>query len=291
MKSVYFICSNLTSNETLVSLYENKFLSGVIIDDYNNPRNNFIIDYCKKENIKISNDLNILLTIKVDLILVSNYPKLIPKQILDLHNIINTHWSDLPKYRGIHSTAWAILNGEKNVAVTFHVMEEEFDTGDIIFKGYVDVEEKNLMDIHKELRLLQSEIAVNIVSNFHRFEDLPRQKQNEKNATYVTKRFPEDGKINWSETSEFIYRLYRILPFPHYPPAFFYFKDKKIEIVEMEKVNCPEYFCNTGTVVRSLKDGSVWVKTLDKVVSIKKINIDKKIFLANEILKRGFKLN
>ena len=291
MKSVYFVCSNLTSNETLISLHEGNFLIGVIIDDYNNPRNTFIIDYCKKKEINLSNNLNILLNIKVDLIIVSNYPKLIPRKILDLHNIINTHWSDLPKYRGIHSTAWAILNAEKQVAVTFHVMEEEFDTGDIIFKGYVDVDEKNLISIHKELRLLQSEIALDIVSNYQKFEDLPREKQDEKSATYVTKRYPHDGKISWNNTSDFIYRLYRILPYPDYPPAFFYFDDKKIEIVEMEKVNCPEYFCNTGTVVRSLKDGSVWVKTLDKVVSIKKINIDKKIFLANEILKRGFKLN
>lgn len=288
MKSSYLVCSNLTSNETLESLHKSNFLNGVIIDDFNNSRNQFIIDYCTNNNIELTDDLEKLFDIKVDIIFVSNYPKLIPVKYLNKHNIINTHWSDLPKYRGIHSTAWAILNNEEKVAVTFHIMEEEFDTGDIVHKGYVDILDKGLLDIHQELRILQANISVKIMKEYSSFSDLPRIPQNEKEATYVPKRLPKDGKIDWTNSSQFIYSLYRILPYPDYPPPFCFLENKKVEIIEMQKVNIPSYFCKPGTVVRSLKNGSVWIKTSDTVVCVNKIKIDNEILNANKILKRGF---
>ncbi len=46
--------------------------------------------------------------------------------------LFNIHFSKLPKYKGCHTAAMPILNGEKITAVTFHLMESGIDTGDII---------------------------------------------------------------------------------------------------------------------------------------------------------------
>jgi methionyl-tRNA formyltransferase len=52
---------------------------------------------------------------------------------------INYHDSALPKYAGVHSTTWAILNGETTHGVTWHVMDEGVDTGDILKQATIPI--------------------------------------------------------------------------------------------------------------------------------------------------------
>jgi methionyl-tRNA formyltransferase len=46
--------------------------------------------------------------------------------------IINFHNGPLPRYRGVNSPSWAIINGEQNHGVTWHLVDENIDTGDIV---------------------------------------------------------------------------------------------------------------------------------------------------------------
>lgn len=45
---------------------------------------------------------------------------------------INYHDGPLPQYAGTHVTSWAILNGESSHAITWHVIAERVDQGDIL---------------------------------------------------------------------------------------------------------------------------------------------------------------
>ena len=38
----------------------------------------------------------------------------------------------LPKYRGIYPVFWAMINGEKEIGITIHFINEKIDDGDII---------------------------------------------------------------------------------------------------------------------------------------------------------------
>lgn len=62
-----------------------------------------------------------------------NY-RMLPKPLLSLPSklAINYHDGPLPKYAGLYSTTWAILNEEKFHGITWHVMEELADVGDIL---------------------------------------------------------------------------------------------------------------------------------------------------------------
>ena len=42
----------------------------------------------------------------------AGYTKIIDKMFLEHNRVINIHYSLLPKYRGLHSIVWAILNNE-----------------------------------------------------------------------------------------------------------------------------------------------------------------------------------
>src|SRR5262249_34592257 len=45
---------------------------------------------------------------------------------------INYHDGPLPRYAGSHATAWALHNGEREHGITWHVIEEKVDTGDVL---------------------------------------------------------------------------------------------------------------------------------------------------------------
>jgi amino acid adenylation domain-containing protein len=58
----------------------------------------------------------------------------LPKDILVLPRqyAINYHDAPLPKYAGINATSWAIINQEKTWGVTWHIMSERIDGGEIL---------------------------------------------------------------------------------------------------------------------------------------------------------------
>lgn len=54
---------------------------------------------------------------------------------------MNVHASLLPKYRGAAPIQWAVLNGDQVTGVTTMRMDEGLDTGDMIMKQEVIVDE------------------------------------------------------------------------------------------------------------------------------------------------------
>ena len=68
-----------------------------------------------------------------DLLFVSlEYDKLVPVDKFASTNLFNIHFSLLPKYKGMYTSAWPILNGETSSGVTLHKIDSGIDTGDII---------------------------------------------------------------------------------------------------------------------------------------------------------------
>ena len=56
---------------------------------------------------------------------------------------INFHDSPLPRYAGVHATSWAILHGERVHGVTWHLITDEVDAGDVLKQRLVDVEPRD----------------------------------------------------------------------------------------------------------------------------------------------------
>jgi methionyl-tRNA formyltransferase len=51
--------------------------------------------------------------------------------------IVNGHTGMLPRYRGPFPIAWAVRNGECEVGLTYHLMDESFDTGNVLAQASV----------------------------------------------------------------------------------------------------------------------------------------------------------
>ena len=88
--------------------------------------------YCKKK--KIIKIINIEEACKIpDLYFISlHFDKIIRIEKFKTKSLYNIHFSLLPKYKGMHTTAWPIINGEKFTGVTLHKIDNGIDTGNII---------------------------------------------------------------------------------------------------------------------------------------------------------------
>lgn len=105
--------------------------------------------------------LDILKEIAPDLIVVTAYGQLLPKEILELpkYGCINIHASLLPKYRGAAPINWCILNGEKKTGVTSMMMEEGLDTGDMLVKHETEIgENETYEELYSRLSIMGGEV-------------------------------------------------------------------------------------------------------------------------------------
>lgn len=72
-----------------------------------------------------------------DLGLCMGYPWRLPREVLEIPRlgVLNGHPSLLPRHRGPIPMAWAIREGDAELGMTYHLMDEEFDTGPTLARG------------------------------------------------------------------------------------------------------------------------------------------------------------
>ncbi|WP_059043743.1 methionyl-tRNA formyltransferase [Paenibacillus rubinfantis] len=151
-----------------------------------------------------------------DLIVTAAYGQILPKGVLDLpqYGCLNVHGSLLPKYRGGAPIQRAIINGEKETGITLMYMAEGLDTGDMIAKAVVPIDDE---DTSGTLFEKLSEAGARLL-----LEQLPlildgkaaRIPQNDAESTYAPNLTREDERLDWSATSRQIYdRVRGLVPF------------------------------------------------------------------------------
>lgn len=137
-----------------------------------------------------------------DVICVVAYGKILPKELLEIPKLgcINLHGSILPKYRGAAPIQWAVLNGDKTTGVTTIYMDEGMDSGDMILKQEVEIEEDETTgELWNRLSKLGADL---LVKTLEKIEEgtAPREKQG-KEYTMAPMLEKKMAKINWEEQS------------------------------------------------------------------------------------------
>jgi phosphoribosylglycinamide formyltransferase-1 len=61
----------------------------------------------------------------------------------------------LPKYPGAHAIEQAIHNNEKDFGVTIHYVDENMDTGQIIFQKKIVINKINKENIESQIKLIE----------------------------------------------------------------------------------------------------------------------------------------
>jgi methionyl-tRNA formyltransferase len=158
-----------------------------------------------------------LAAVGADVIVVVGYGQIIPQAIIDLprFGIVNVHASLLPKYRGAAPIQWAIANGETRTGVTTMQIDAGLDTGDMLLKAETDIGPfETAPELSARLAPLGADL---LVETLRRIEagSIPREKQNDAEATLAPILRKEDGLIDWNRPAPEIFNRSRgFLPWP-----------------------------------------------------------------------------
>lgn len=193
---------------------------------------------------------NFVIAAQPDLLWVTDYRYLLPPSLLSIAPLgaVNLHPSLLPKYRGRAPINWAILNGETILGLTAHFIDEGMDTGDIIAQESFELkEDQDVGDALEILYPLYSALTRRVLTYF-RTGQIPRTKQDHRQATTYPRRRPEDGLIDWHKTAKEVLCLIRAVA-PPYPGAFTYLNGKRLFIYKAKRNNEPHRYGNPGRIL------------------------------------------
>lgn len=156
-----------------------------------------------------------------DIIFSFYYRDLICDEILSIpaQGAFNLHGSLLPRYRGRAPLNWVLVNGETETGVTLHKMVHRADAGDIAAQYKVTIDPTDdALRLHKKLTLTAQELLTAQLPLIKKGQ-LQLTPQDESKATYVGRRTPEDGRLDWNRSATELHNLVRAVSEP-WPGAF-----------------------------------------------------------------------
>lgn len=225
-----------------------------------------------------------------DIMVVIAFGQILPKEILEMtpYGCVNVHASLLPSYRGAAPIQWAVINGEKVSGVTTMQMNEGLDTGDMLLKVEIPLDEKETGgSLHDKLAEAGARLCVETLDALKAGTVTP-EKQGDSPTAYAKMLDKHMGKIDWKMSAKEIERLIRGLN--PWPSAYTRWNenDKGMKIWEAEVAE-GQTDKAAGTVVEVTKDG-FFVQTGDGLLKITALQIPGKKRMDAAAFLRGYQM-
>ncbi|MGB0879357.1 MAG: methionyl-tRNA formyltransferase [Polaribacter sp.] len=215
--------------------------------------------------------------------------RMLPKSVwqMPVFGTFNLHASLLPAYRGAAPIHWAIINGETKTGVTTFFIDDTIDTGEIILQEETSIADNETVGtLHDTLMFLGAKLVLKTV-DLIKTGNVTTTKQPTLEEKAAPKLYPENCKINWSDSIDAVYNKIRGLnPFP---TAWSILKNGDDEILakmyaikkEREKHQYP-----IGKILTTKKEIRVAVK--DGYIRINEIKLAGKKKMDAQSLLNGF---
>ena len=155
--------------------------------------------------------LEILKEISPDLIVVTAYGQILPKEILVLprYKCINIHASLLPAYRGSAPINWCLLNGEKITGITSMLMSEGLDTGDMLIKKSTEIGvNETYQELYTRLADMGGEVLAETITAIENGTLVP-EKQDDSLASHAPMIRKEMSFLDFSKSVQEIHNTIR----------------------------------------------------------------------------------
>ena len=180
------------------------------------------IEQCARiHGVKYSSDLAplrlFLETKSIDYLFSIVNNKIIPEDVLKKISVlcINYHNSLLPTYAGLHAVPMAILNQETQHGITWHVMTNEIDAGDILKqKSFTIDHDETAHTLYVKCSFAAIQTFRELVIELQ-YRSYKRSPQDMSLRTFFGKEYhvPNFGFIDWHDTADNIDTLCRALFF------------------------------------------------------------------------------
>jgi methionyl-tRNA formyltransferase len=185
--------------------------------------------------------------LEADVAVVAAYGLILPQPILDapMLGCLNVHGSLLPRWRGAAPVQRAIMAGDECTGVTIMQMEAGLDTGPMLLKRALEIEDRNAAQLTEALAKLGAAMMVEVLADLPEYEPI---EQPGEGVTYAAKISKEEARIDWSRpATELIRQVQGLAPFPG---AWFEANGERIKILAAQEEQTDSRFRgNDGLVL------------------------------------------
>ena len=245
------------------------------------------IEVYQPAKIRAEESVEYLRQYNADIIIVEAFGQIIPKAILDMPRFgcVNVHASLLPKYRGAAPIQWAVLNGDQVTGVTTMRMDEGLDTGDMIMKQEVIVDEDETGgSLFDKLSALGGSMILSTLKGLEN-GTITRTPQGESGTSYAKMLTKEMGHIDWTKDAVSIERLVRGLN--PWPSAYTSYAGKTMKIWSAEVTDLPGE--RAPGKIHVTKD-RLFFETGEGVLDVKELQLEGKKRMDTASFLRGFQM-
>ena len=207
------------------------------------------------ETIKSDSAQEFLKRVAPDAVVIIAYGQIIPARLLTIPRLgwINLHASLLPRYRGAAPIHWAIANGETITGLTTMQIDAGMDTGPILLRRELEIgPEETSPELAERMREIGASLIVESIQRFDRGEISPAP-QDPSKASYAPILKRENGRIEWTHTSQQIYD--RMRGFTPWPGTFASFRGQTCHLWGHPEGTAPlERNTTPGEIISSAKE-------------------------------------
>ncbi len=173
---------------------------------------------------------------EADVYIVAAFGQILSQEILDMpkYGCLNIHASLLPKYRGASPIQHVIIDGEEETGVTIMQMNAGLDTGDMLYKKRIAIENTdNYETLHDKLMVVGGEAIVEALPLLEAGKLTP-EKQDDTLSCYARLIDKQMGRLDFTKEAVVLDRLIRgVTP---WPSAFTSYQGKQLKVWRAEPV-------------------------------------------------------
>lgn len=216
--------------------------------------------------------------LRPDLILVIGWTRLLGPELLRMPRLgaVGFHASLLPRYRGRAPVNWALINGEIETGNTMFFLDEGVDTGTVIAqRRFPILDDDDCGSLYEKVSAAGTEMLLEHLPAL-KAGTAPRHVQDERLATVMPRRRPEDGLIDWTKHSRALFNWVRGLTHP-YPGAFTSYGGRRLFVWRASEVVPAAASASVdlppGTVVAG-PDDDIHVRTGNGLLRVDRVQWD-----------------
>jgi methionyl-tRNA formyltransferase len=159
--------------------------------------------------LPVSDVLDDVLDVGAELAVVVAYGRIIPARVLDVLDMINVHFSLLPRWRGAAPVERAILAGDGETGVDVMRLEAGLDTGPVLAERRLTIgTDEHVTALLGRLSQLGAELLVEVLADG--VAALGPGTVQEGEPSYAAKLEPEDFRLDWKEPAAQLQRIVRL---------------------------------------------------------------------------------
>ncbi len=193
------------------------------------------IPVLQPEKLRDPDFVSTLESLQADVFIVVAF-RMLPEVVWNMPRLgtFNLHGSLLPKYRGAAPINHAIIQGETKTGITSFKLKHEIDTGDIMLRADLPIEETDTAGtLHDKMMILGAEIVLKTVRMLETGNYI-LQPQDDIASTPAPKIYHDTCCIDFNKPVEDVYNFVRGLS--PYPAAWCIIDDIEVKIMQADKI-------------------------------------------------------